>query len=108
MAHHYLEEEERESPDSVITTGEHVRFNCQIEQPFRETAAEDSLPEEPVGPPPTPKKKPPSCCPMPPIEPMTPSSDLVEALPTILVGIGFAYAIGMLTGAFIFSTPSLE
>ena len=93
-------------PDTVITTSEHVKFNCQIEQPFRETAAEILPPveEEPDGPPPSPKKKP-ACCPLSPPPAPTSSSDLVEALPTILVGIGFAYAIGMLTGAFIFSTP---
>ena len=101
MVHHYLEEQS----DTDTTTSEHVKFNCQIEQPFRETAAEVLPPveEEPDGPPPSPKKKP-VCCPIPPPA-LTSSSDLVEALPTILVGIGVAYAIGMLTGAFIFSTP---
>ena len=105
MVHHYLEEESDRSPESVITTSEHVTYNCQIEQPFRDTAAEVLPPveEEPEAPPPNPKKKP-ACCPLPqPL--MQPSSDLVEALPTILVGIGAAYVIGMLTGAFIFSPP---
>ena len=101
MVHHYLEEQSDRDSD----TSEHVKFHCTIEQPFREPTAEVLPPvaEETDAPPPSPKKKP-ACCPLQP-PPELASSDLVEALPTILVGIGFAYAVGMLTGAFIFSTP---
>ena len=109
MVHHYLEDAlVSESPNSVVTTSEHVQYNCQIEPPFRETAAEilPPLPEEPEEPPPKPKPSKATCCPLPPPPSMS-SSDLVDALPTILVGIGMAYAVGMLTGAFIFS-PAVE
>lgn len=90
MVHHYQEEESERPLD------DNVKFNCQIEPPH----AEAPLPPEPDVPPPP--KPAPNCCPMPPV-----SSELVEALPTVLVAIGVAYLVGMATGAFIFS-PSLE
>ena len=83
-----------------MTTADHVRYNCQIEAPFRE-AAPTPIEEEQPQEPPAPKA---SCCPLPATS-VPSSSELVEALPTILVGIGFAYAVGVLTGAFIFSSP---
>jgi hypothetical protein len=105
MVHHYREDE---SPDTVITTPGHVTFNCQIEPPFREQVEVPEVPEEEPEPPPPPPRKPkPSCCPVAPLAEAGSSSELVEALPTILVGIGVAYAIGMLTGAFIWS-PSAD
>ena len=84
-----------DSPNSVVTTADHVRYSCQIEPPVEVPAPREELP-------PPPPQKPP-CCPVLP----DPASSLVDALPTILVGIGVAYAIGMLTGAFIFS-PVVE
>ena len=91
MVHHYEEEK---------NTEEHVRFNCSIEQPF--TQPVDEPPPEPPPPTPKVKKEKATCC---PISPPAAHSDLVDALPTVLVAIGFAYAIGMLSGAFIFSSP---
>ena len=35
-------------------------------------------------------------------------SELADALPTIFIGVGVAYVIGVLTGAVIFSSPSVE
>ena len=35
------------------------------------------------------------------------ASEMVEALPTILCGIGLAYLVGVATGAVIFSPPSV-
>ena len=107
MVHHYREDEQR--PSERAKDDECVKFNCEITPPFHESVVEP--------PPPTPEpehEKKQSCCASPVPVPAalatigaSPSSDLVEALPTILVGISVAYAIGMLTGAFIFS-PSLE
>lgn len=106
MVHHY-QEEEGASPTSVVTTKDPtVRFNCQI----------DGIEPAPADEPPPAtvklevKPKAPKCCPVsPPLAPLAPpSSDLVEALPVILVGIGVAYTVGMLTGAFIFSSSVVE
>ena len=95
-------QEQPESPTTVITDSEHVQFQCQITPPYREPLP--PVPEDVAPPQPPPKlPPPPPCC---PLLPPGASSDLVEALPTILVGIGFAWAIGMVTGAFIFSAPS--
>ena len=55
----------------------------------------------------------PSCC-LPELEPEHPferferQSELADALPSIFFGIGVAYAIGILTGFVIFSSPSIE
>jgi len=38
---------------------------------------------------------------------MMPRSDLYEAFPTILFGVGVAYAVGVASGALIFSPPSV-
>ena len=101
MVHHYREDENT-SPTSVITTDAHVQYNCQIVPPFTEAAPE--VAEEPPQPEVIEKPRPkPHCCPLPTPLIAGPSSDLVEALPTILVGIGCAYLIGMASGAFIFS-----
>lgn len=35
-------------------------------------------------------------------------SELADALPMIFIGVGVAYVIGVLTGAVIFSSPSVE
>lgn len=111
MVHHYLEEEEPphlRSPTSVVTTEDvGVSFNCQITPPHREEKELSDLVEEetpPSAPQPVPARP---CCPVTPPVPLVsgPSSELVEALPTIMIGIGIAYAVGMLSGAFIFSSP---
>jgi hypothetical protein len=52
-----------------------------------------------------------SCClpePEHPFERLERQSELAEALPTIFIGFGVAYAIGILTGFVIFSPPSYE
>jgi len=96
---------------------------------FRATIVEPKVPEEPpdvsapVPPPPppsplepTPEEKPlkpapmPSCClpePEHPFERFERQSELADALPSIFIGIGVAYAIGILTGFVIFSSPSI-
>ena len=77
-----------------------VRFNARVEPPIL---------EEPPPSPPAKKSKPtPAPVPVPVAEqcPFTSQSDpVLDALPTILVGIGAAYLVGMATGAFIFSSP---
>ena len=64
-----------------------------------------------LEPPPPPRKELPDCCKTVyneyPFEPMAHQSELAEALPMIFVGLGIAYVIGMLTGAVIFSPPSV-
>jgi len=52
----------------------------------------------------------PSCClpePEHAFERFERQSELGDALPTIFIGIGVAYAIGILTGFVIFSSPSI-
>jgi hypothetical protein len=79
-----------------------VKFNARIEPPY-EPQSVTELPPVPEGPPP--------CCTPPPVKTEIPipfiyhGDPLVEALPTILVGIGFAWCIGVATGAWIFSSP---
>jgi len=92
----------------------------------RATIVEPKVPEEPpapVPPPPPPsplepipEEKPlkpapmPSCClpePEHPFERFERQSELADALPSIFIGIGVAYAIGILTGFVIFSSPSI-
>ena len=87
MAQHvtYAEEE------PTLADSEHVKFNATI------------VPPETVPAPP-----PPTCpaMPIPPPElPPYSHSDLIDALPTIFVGFGGAFAVGVLTGAVIFSPP---
>lgn len=79
-----------------------VKFNATIEPPFRENEPEPE--PKPLETKPPPKRKDAACCPIgaPPLLMSTGSSDLLDALPTILVGVGVAYAIGMATGAFLF------
>lgn len=42
-----------------------------------------------------------------PFESFAQQGELAEALPMIFVGIGIAYVVGILTGAAIFSPPSM-
>lgn len=98
-----------------------VAYNCVIEPPeypeLPMPTADASTSTEP--PPPTPIKK--ECCPekkkikkevvdltgddyIPPCPFVYRGDPLAEALPTILVGVGIAYLIGLATGSFIFST----
>jgi hypothetical protein len=101
MVHHYREEEER-------GRDEPVKFNCEIKPMCSEPEPEPKLDPEVAKPEPelvraVPQK---THCPLPTpptFAAMETHSDIVEALPTILVGIGLAYAVGMLTGAFLFS-----
>ena len=98
---------------------------------FRATIVDPKFEDPPFVPPPIPPP-PPSpemiceeCC-MPEPEPEIPKpqiksgcclpepehaferqSELADALPTIFMGIGVAYAIGILTGFVIFSSPSM-
>ncbi len=92
MVHHYLEEESDKGGPS-----EGVKFNCVVEKPFGDAPAAAPAEEEPMIE--LPPAAPPPCCPIP-----TVSSDLLEALPTVLVAIGVAYVIGVASGAFIFSS----
>lgn len=50
---------------------------------------------------------PPPPMPSPRCEIVPAASEMVEALPTILCGIGLAYLVGVATGAVIFSPPSV-
>ena len=78
---------------------EPVKFRATIEEPFGHVPPPAASPierenAEPVTP----------CYGAPPnTPPPMPSSDLGDALPTILVGIGIAWMVGVATGAFIFS-----
>ena len=52
------------------------------------------------------------CCYMPPViehpqERFERHGELVDALPSIFIAFGFAYAFGILTGGLIFSSPSM-
>ena len=95
MAHHYDEE------TFVKQEGE-VAYNCVIMPPH----APESPQKEVVDVAPPKKVDKATCCPV-YAPPPAPSSDLVDALPVILMGIGAAYVIGVVTGAFMF-VPSLE
>ena len=93
MVHHYLENEKDDGP----TAEETIKFNATIE-PAHQECVEAPAPDTPP------------CCPkMPEVPPIPlpfvapPSSDLLEALPIIMVSIGVAYVIGVASGAFIFS-----
>ena len=79
MPHHYLEEQEDE------TDG--VKFQATIQPP---------------------KMLEPPCCAAPTPYEARHNDDLSDVIPTILVGIGVAYAVGLVTGAWIFSTPVVE
>ena len=105
MVHHYLED--HETPDE--THPPPVKFNARIEPPYSappETARPAS-PVTPVKEAPIPVSEAlPSCCPTtPPIPLILHRDPLVEALPTVLVGVGVAWMIGVATGAWIFSSP---
>jgi len=82
--HHYLEDEKGEADEAV-------RFNAVIAPPM-------GLPPVPTQPPP-PTPMPEACCPAPC------QSELLDALPMILVGIGIAYMVGVATSACIFYSP---
>lgn len=71
------------------------------------------IPEEKAAEPeicmPEPELKP-SCCMLEPehdFERLERHGELADALPSIFIGIGVAYVIGILTGAAIFSSPSM-
>ena len=74
-----------------------VKFNAQIEPPFQAPEEDPPLPPAPASSP---------CCVSAPLTQPTLSDPMSDMLPTILVGIGFAWAIGVVTGAIIFSVPS--
>jgi len=112
MAHHYMEETPKEE-------NEPVKFNCHISAPENVNDGEiEPTPRECDGNTyPTvvaEMKKQPSAppqhrasCPV-PASVVAASSDLVEALPTLMVAVGVAYIIGVVTGAYVFSAPSIE
>lgn len=79
-----------------------VSFRALIEPP-------NTLPAPPTGPePPPPPVSPDSVIDLtqPDISQLQ-TSDLLEALPTVLVGIGVAYLVGVASGAWIFS-PTID
>lgn len=90
MVHHDRENEIEPIDDALPP----VQFHAHVEPPCG------------LAPPP---KEPRPCCPKPAEVPPIPfvyhGDPLVEALPTILVGIGFAWVVGVAVGAFIFSAP---
>lgn len=74
-----------------------VKFNARVEPPH------GPILEEPYTEENTEQK--PACCEPP--APCTYQSDpLIEVLPTVLVGIGVAWLLGIVTGACIFSPTS--
>lgn len=108
MVHHYLEEHQTLDENHPPP----VKFNASIEPPYQAGPSEAERPASPVSP----VKEArvpvsevlPSCCPgttPPPIPFVYHGDPLVEALPTVLVGVGIAWMIGVLTGAWIFSPP---
>lgn len=92
MAHHYLEDIQEPAEET-----EPVKFNATIVEPF-EAAPKPKPPASPVSPCCVKEERLPDLLPV-----MRHTSDLVDALPTILVGIGCAYAFGFATSALIFS-----
>ena len=73
----------------------------------------EPIPEEKAAEPeicmPEPELKPSCCMPEPEhdFERLERHGELADALPSIFIGIGVAYVIGILTGAAIFSSPSM-
>ena len=71
----------------------------------------EPIPEEKAAEPcmPEPELKPSCCMPEPEhdFERLERHGELADALPSIFIGIGVAYVIGVLTGAAIFSSPSM-
>ena len=94
-----------------------VAFSATILDPLVDPALEEELSElckdalfEPeLKPEPPPIVRP--CCikPLPtiPEHPYERQSELGEALPSIFIAFGIAYALGVLTGGMIFSSPSM-
>ena len=68
----------------------------------------EPIPEEKAAEP-EPELKPSCCMPEPEhdFERLERHGELADALPSIFIGIGVAYVIGVLTGAAIFSSPSM-
>ena len=66
----------------------------------------EPIPEEKAA---EPELKPSCCMPEPEhdFERLERHGELADALPSIFIGIGVAYVIGVLTGAAIFSSPSM-
>lgn len=76
--HHYVEDQETQSEADAT-----VSFNATIQPPTECTK------------PSTPRTQP-RCVPV-------PTDPLVDILPTVLLGVGIAYVVGVATGAWIFS-----
>ena len=66
-----------------------------LEPEFRATI------EPPYAPPPPPLARQEACC-----KPLTPDDTTDSILPTVLIGIGVAYALGMITGSMLISNYS--
>ena len=76
-----------------------VAFHAHVEPPHESS---DATPEPPPSPVRTTVES--KCCPV--ADFTLPHTDpLLEALPTILVGIGIAWAVGVATGAILFTVP---
>lgn len=95
-----------------------VAFSATILDPLVKEIPEDpvkvvpdpiiELKNEHVEPPPLVRQ----CCYTPPVieypqERFERHGELVDALPSIFIAFGFAYAFGILTGGLIFSSPSM-
>ena len=92
MVHHYLEEKaESETTDST----EKIKFSATIDAPYSAapSVAAPTLERQP------------ECC-FPSLAPERPDT-LLQALPTLLVAIGLAYTLGVVSGVLI-SNPALE
>lgn len=96
---------------------ETVMYRATILDPPTEPVPVPELICEPCEPEPTPAPEPkrvkpcPKCpdefVPLHPMERLEQDAILLNALPSIFIGFGIAYAIGILTGAIIFSPPSV-
>ena len=92
--HHYMEDQiDLSAHEEENNT---VQFNAVIEPPREEPKVKIEQCHTPPPPPPTPP-----CC----LPEQQEQSDLLSALPTILVAMGVFYAIGLASGALFFSAP---
>ena len=86
-------------------TEETVQFRATINPPV------ENVEEFMEVPPPPPSEiapdAPPQCCPM-RTDFAFPPSPMAQMLPTILIGVGVAYLIGVATRAMVFRVPDLE
>jgi hypothetical protein len=105
MVHHYMEEQKEIEPETVA-------FNAVVDSPYKPATVDLTKDNEApnyrrpdVMMEPTVKTE--SCCQTPPVQsfavPRT--SDLLDALPIIMVSLGIAYVLGIGSGAMIFSSP---